>query len=333
VGNTNGLQSASYEHAAYMDILMRHAFGSFRTLIEDITLSPTMGRYLDMLRNQKEDARTGRIPNENYARELLQLFTIGLFELNTDGSLKRDATGTPIDTYGQEEISGFARVFTGWTFNQAAPTTNFFPTADWRNPMVQVVDSRGLANRHSTLEKPLIGVTLPALTGTATVEQAASELRAALDAVFAHPNIGPFIGRQMIQRLVTSNPGPAYVARVSAAFNDNGAGARGDLAAVVRAILLDPEARDTTAARNPYYGHMREPMIRYVSVLRAFGGKAASGSTRSIRCRTTWARRRSARRACSTSSRPTTDGPARSPTPASIRPSSRSPARPRSSAR
>ena len=280
VGTSNGLEGGSYEFAAYMDVLMRNAFGSFRTLIEDVTLSPTMGRYLDMLRSQREDTRTGRIPNENYARELLQLFTIGLHELNRDGSLKRDATGTPLATYGQEEISGFARVFTGWTFNQAAPPTNFFPPADWRNPMVQVVEARtGLATRHSTLAKPLLGgASLPAIgTTNATVAQATTELRAALDNVFAHPNVGPFLGRQLIQRLVTSNPSPEYIERVAAAFDDNGAGVRGDLAAVVRAILLDPEARGPAVARNPYFGHLREPMIRYVSVLRAFNGRAASG--------------------------------------------------------
>jgi hypothetical protein len=145
--------------------------------------------------------------------------------------------------------------------------------------MVQVVDSRtGLATRHSTSGKPLLGgVALPATSGTATVDQATSELRAALDNVFAHPNVGPFIGRQLIQRLVTGHPSPAYVDRVAAAFDDNGAGVRGDLRAVVRAILLDAEARDASTARNPYFGHLREPMIRYVTVLRAFGGRAQSG--------------------------------------------------------
>ena len=283
VGTSNGLEGASYEFAAYMDVLLRNAFGNFRTLIEDVTLSPTMGRYLDMLRNQREDTRTGRIPNENYARELLQLFSTGLYDLNRDGSVRRDAGGDPIPTYDQEEISGFARVFTGWTFNQAAPPTNFFAPADWRNPMVQVVDARtGLATRHSTSAKTLLGgAALPAITNAnATVAQASAELRAALDNVFAHPNVGPFIGRQLIQRLVTSNPSREYVARVAAAFDDNGAGARGDLGAVVRAILLDPEARGAGVARSPYLGHLREPMIRYVSVLRAFNGRAASGKFR-----------------------------------------------------
>jgi uncharacterized protein (DUF1800 family) len=280
VGASGGLSGGSYEFAAYMDVLMRNAFGNFRTLIEHVTLSPTMGRYLDMLRNQREDPRAGRIPNENYARELLQLFTTGLYQIGPDGSVLRDGSGNPIPTYGQEEISGFARVFTGWTFNQAQPATNFYAPADWRNPMVQAVDSRtGLATRHSTLAKPLLeGAILPAIAApNATAAQASADLQAALDNVFAHPNVGPFIGRQLIQRLVTSNPSPAYVARVAAAFDDNGAGVRGDLAAVVRAILLDREAREPDTARNPYYGHLREPMIRFVTVLRAFNGKAASG--------------------------------------------------------
>ncbi len=271
VSSVGGLSGANHGMANYMDVLMQHAFGNFRTLIEQVATSPAMGNYLNHLRNQKEDPRTGRHPNENFARELLQLFTIGTHRLNPDGTPVRDADGNLVPTYGQDEVLGFARVFTGWTYNQPAPQTNFWASADWRNPMIP------FARYHSTSEKVLLdGAVIPATT----TADPSGDLAAALDNVFQHPNVGPFIGRLLIQRLVTSNPTPAYVARVAAAFADNGQGVRGDLLAVVKAILLDPEARQQARARDPYFGHVREPMIRFVSVLRAFDGRAASGKFR-----------------------------------------------------
>jgi uncharacterized protein (DUF1800 family) len=271
VSDTSGLEGNGVALAAYMDVLMRHAFGNFRTVLEQVSTSPAMGRYLDHLRNQKEDPRTGRIPNENYARELLQLFSIGTYRLNPDGTLLRDLDGNTIVTYGQEEVLGFSRVFTGWAFDQPEPKTNFWAAADWRNPMIP------FGRYHSTGEKVLLdGGYIP----PATTADPPGDLALALDNVFRHPNVGPFIGRQLIQRLVTGNPSPGYVARVAAAFDDNGQGVRGDLLAVVKAILLDAEARDPARARGPYYGHLREPMIRFVSVLRAFNGRAASGKFR-----------------------------------------------------
>lgn len=270
VAHSNGLQSNAVALGAYMDLLLQNAFGNFRTLLTEVTLNPAMGRFLDMLQNEKEDPRRGRIPNENYARELLQLFSIGLHQLNLDGSLRLDGEGRPIPTFTQEEVEGFSRVFTGWTYHQVTTPYRFRGSpADWRNPMI------GLANFHSIGEKRLLdGVVLPA--GQTPLK----DLHDALNVVFRHPNVGPFISRQLIQRLVTSNPSPGYVRRVAMAFNDNGAGVRGDMAAVVKAILFDEEARSATAAAHPHFGHLREPMIRFVTVLRAFNGRAPTGKFR-----------------------------------------------------
>jgi uncharacterized protein (DUF1800 family) len=267
VANKNGLQGASWAHAAYMDVLMAGAFGNFRTLLREVTLNPAMGRFLDMLQNNRDDPFTGQQPNENYAREVLQLFTIGESLLNVDGALVLDAQGRPIPTYGQEEVAGFARIFTGWTFYQSAPPYEFWDVRrDWLRPMVAV------PQHHSPGTKRLLnGVVIPA---GQTPEK---DLEDALDNIFTHPNVGPFVSRQLIQRLVTSNPTRAYVGRVASVFNDNGAGVRGDMRAVVRAILLDAEARDGNHSRWSMFGHLREPMIRFVTVMRAFNARAQSG--------------------------------------------------------
>ncbi|MFL6291259.1 MAG: DUF1800 family protein [Thermoanaerobaculia bacterium] len=249
---------------AYMDVLNRNAFGSFRQLLEEVTLSPSMGVYLDMLGNDKEDPETGQNPNENFGREILQLFSIGLYRLHPDGTLQLDQWGLPIDTYGQDTIKGFAQVFTGWTFanqNHAEEWRFYWPEPDWRHPM-QV-----WPEHHSAGSKLLLdGVTLPA------GQAAQTDLAAALDNIFQHPNAGPFLCRQLIQRLVTSNPSPPYVYRCAQAFADSGQGGqgvRGDLKAVVRSILLDWEARSTEALNQPGYGKMREPVLRFVAMLRA----------------------------------------------------------------
>jgi uncharacterized protein (DUF1800 family) len=252
---------------AYYDVLVKGSFGNFRQLLEDITLNTAMGRYLDMLRNDKANASRTRLPNENYARELMQLFSIGLYRLNLDGSLTLDAAGFPIATYGQDAILGTAAVCTGWTYYQ--PTTPYvfnppFPF-DWRNPMVNV------PARHSTDAKQILdGVMLPAN------QTAAQDLKTTLDTIFNHPNVGPFICRQLIQRLVTSNPSPGYLYRVASVFNNNGQGVRGDLQAVVRAILMDYDARGS-AKTTQGAGHVREPVIRLTNLLRAFGASSFDG--------------------------------------------------------
>lgn len=270
VANKNGLQGASWAHAAYMDVLMTHAFGNFRTLLREVTLNPAMGRFLDMLQNDREDPFTGQKPNENFAREVLQLFTIGTHLLNLDGSPVIASDGRPVPAYGQAEVDGFSKVFTGWTFAQSRTPYEFWEVRpDWLRPMVAV------PAHHSSGPKTLLrGVVLPA---GQTPER---DLEDAIDNIFHHPNVGPFIAERLIQRLVTSNPSRAYVARVASVFNDNGAGVRGDLRAVVRAILLDPEARDAAFSRWSMYGKLREPMIRFVSVVRAFRARPPSNRFR-----------------------------------------------------
>ncbi len=247
--------------AAYMDLLTQGAFSNFRQLLEDITLSPAMGVYLNMRGNQKEDANTGRQPDENYAREVLQLFSIGLHQLNLDGTPTAGPGGRAIETYSNADIAGLAKVLTGWDYSN--PDSLDYAYA--RRPMAY------FASRHSTSEKRFLGVTIPAgsLDGP-------GELKKALDTIFQHPNVGPFIGRQLIQRLVTSNPSPAFVARIASVFNNNGSGVRGDMRAVVQAILMDPEARNTPTALHA--GRLVEPMVRLLAWARAFGVTTPTGA-------------------------------------------------------
>ncbi len=249
--------------AAWWDLLCQQAFGTYRELLEAVTLNAAMGRYLNTAGNEKEDPLTGRQPDENYAREVLQLFSIGLYELNTDGTLRLNAAGQPIETYTQDTVSNLARVFTGWSIVVPRPVNspNFA-----REPMA--FD----ASKHSALEARFLGITIPANTDGETA------LRMALDAIAQHPNVGPFLGKQLIQRLVTSNPSPAYVARVAAAFNNNGQGLRGDLKAVIRAVLLDAEARTDANLTSPSVGKLREPMLRFIQWARSFKLRSSDGS-------------------------------------------------------
>jgi uncharacterized protein (DUF1800 family) len=244
--------------AAYMDVLETNAFGTYRTLLGEVTLSPGMGSYLNMRGNLREDPATGRVPDENYSREVLQLFSLGLTELAADGTLKN---GVATDTYGQDTITGLAKVFTGWNNNAANNTDPGYA----QRPMVLT------AANHSTSVKQFLGVTIAAGTPGATA------LQTALDTIAAHPNVGPFIGRQLIQRLVASNPSPAYVARVSAVFANNGAGVRGDLRAVIKAILLDDEARRAPVAGDTTRGKLREPVVRFIQWARTFGLASPTG--------------------------------------------------------
>jgi uncharacterized protein (DUF1800 family) len=256
---------------SYYDMLGEKAFGNYRDLLESVSLHPMMGLYLTSLRNQKEDDK-GRVADENYAREIMQLFSIGLYELNTDGTTRGT---TPIETYTHDDIKGLAKVFTGWSWyagpNLADRTDRRFTGGDghlerdWR-PM------QAYNKFHSTSEKKFLGLTIPA-SGTADAE---ADLKLALDHIFKHPNVGPFFGKLLIQRMVTSNPSPAYVGRVAKAFNDNGRGVRGDLAAVFKAVLLDPEARQYTEG-DDQYGKVREPLLRLSGLLRAFNARSTSG--------------------------------------------------------
>jgi uncharacterized protein (DUF1800 family) len=254
----------------YLQALDRGAFGNYRTLLNDITLNPSMGEYLDM----RVSTRTN--PNENWAREVLQLFSIGVNELNLDGTPKLDAQGAPIPSYAQTTVNEFTRVFTGWNLNPVliAPATN-----NWRDPMVP----RG-GTTHDTAAKTLLNGFTTTACGPPTTNAACaqSDLTAALDNIFAHPNVGPFISKQLIQHLVTSNPSPPYVARVATAFNNDCQGlyplqgctnARGNMKAVIQAILLDPEARGDVKT-DPKFGKLREPAHLINNVLRAFNAKS-----------------------------------------------------------
>lgn len=257
--------------SSYMDMLNRNAFGNYRKLLEDVTLHPAMGYYLNMIESEKEDPFKGTHPNENYAREVLQLFSIGLLKLNPDGTPIKDAQGATTPTYDQSVVEGFAKAFSGWSFGgRDTSKSDAFQSGDenWTVPM------QAWASKHSTASKKLLdGRTLAA---GQTPQQ---DLRDALDSIFNHPNVGPFISRRLIQRLVTSNPSPAYVQRVAAVFDNNGSGERGSLAHVVYATLMDLEARGNVAMQGPNSGKQREPVIRLANILRALNGTATAGHT------------------------------------------------------
>lgn len=254
--------------AGYWDLLCRNVFGNFRQLLEDVTLSPEMGQFLGTKGNLKENPKTGSQPDENYAREVMQLFTIGLFKLNPDGTRQLDAQGAPIPTYAQADVSSLAHVFTGWDEDKSKTTYTSATFMFGGNMVTRMIDDPehrrapmvNTASKHSTVEVNFLGATLAA--GLSATDQ----LKQALDTLFNHPNVGPFFGRLMIQRLVTSNPSPAYVKRVAAAFNDNGSGVRGDMRALWTAILTDSEA--TTPAADKSGGKLREPIVRITQLIR-----------------------------------------------------------------
>src|SRR6185436_17073233 len=239
----------------YQRVLLNGAFGNYRDLMRNVTLNPAMGRYLNMLNNRSQ-AITGVPPNENYARELMQLFTVGVPVLNPDGTIKRAVPTDPeTRVYTEQDVKELARVFTGWTFGDGNPAT--IPTRsggeNYRVPMEAV------ARYHDTGAKTFLGQSF------AAGQTAQQDLDQALDVLFNHPNVAPFVGRQLILQLVTSNPSPAYVAAVAAVFNDNGAGVRGDMTAVIRAVLTNPES----GLSSPNSGKLSEPVLFIVSQLRA----------------------------------------------------------------
>jgi len=270
ISQLSALQAFPFGSANYYDTLSENAFGNFRDLIEDVTLHPAMGVYLSMLGNQKPDAARNIRPDENYARELMQLFTIGLVELNLDGTVRLDAQQRPIPTYTQEIIEGFAHVYTGWTWNSGPTFELARPTlANQSEPM------RLYAVQHATAAKRVLSYPGAALTQIPANQAGDQDLRDALDNIFNHPNVAPFLSKQLIQKLVTSNPTPQYIERVAHRFNDDGTGRRGNLGAVVKAILLDTEARasDTTARS----GKLTEPLLRVTRFWRVYGARAPSG--------------------------------------------------------
>lgn len=262
--NVDDLIVYPFALSGYYDTLLTHAFGNYRDLLRDVTLHPAMGIYLSHVNNRRSDPVNNTFPDENYAREVMQLFSIGLFELNIDGSLRLDGVGEPIPTYSNVEIREFAKIFTGLSFGG---NNAFFgnPSPLFLAPM-QMFDAE-----HEPGSKNLLnGLVVPA--GQSGIQ----DIDAAIDNLFDHPNVGPFIGKQLIQRLVTSNPSPAYIERVARVFNGDASGVRGDMQAVVRAVLLDPEAA-AAATTMADFGKLREPVVRYASILRQFGANSSDG--------------------------------------------------------
>jgi uncharacterized protein (DUF1800 family) len=258
VVSTNSVNARSV--TTYQNTLANDAFGNFYNVMQDVTLSPAMGGYLNMLNSAKP--ATGQIANENYARELMQLFTTGLFMLNQDGTLQLDANQNPIPVYTEAQVQAFARAFTGWTYANASGTgapAKFPNTANYTMPMA------ALETQHDMTAKILLTTTLPAGQSTA------QDLTGALTDIFNHPNVGPFVCRQLIQHMVASNPSPAYVARVAGVFANDGTGKRGNMKAVITAILTDADARAADTSPNFDGGHLREPMLYMTNVMRGLG--------------------------------------------------------------
>jgi uncharacterized protein (DUF1800 family) len=255
----------------YLNLLAKDAFTNYRTIMQDVTLSPAMGNYLNMLNSNLP--KNGEIANENYARELMQLFTTGVYLLNEDGSLQLDSNGNPIPVYTEDQVQAFARVYTGWTYansDGSAPSTFPNETKNYDSPMAAV------ESHHDMQAKAILsGVTLPA------GQTAENDLQDALDNIFNYPNVGPFVCKQLIQHLVSSTPSPAYVERVAKVFADDGSGVRGDMQAVITAILLDPEARandadtgDSTPSVDG--GHLREPILWTTAVARGLNAQSSN---------------------------------------------------------
>ncbi len=263
VVSTNSVNAQAV--VSFQNTLATDAFTNFSTIMNDVTLSPAMGAYLNMLNSAKPGVVNGvtQIANENYPRELMQLFTIGLYELNPDGTPQIDSSNNMIPTYTQAQVQAFARAYTGWTYatsSGGSPTKFPNGTANYSMPMAPV------ESEHDTAAKILLnGTTLPA------GQTAGQDLAGALQNIFNHPNVGPFVCRQLIQHLVSSNPSPAYVSRVSAVFANNGSNVRGDMKAVITAILLDPDARAGDTDPNAEGGHLREPVLWLTDAMRGLG--------------------------------------------------------------
>ena len=273
--NDGPLAEIPFALGGYQDILTRHAFGNYRDLLEDVTYSPAMGFYLTYLGNRKADPETGRMPDENYAREILQLFTLGLVELNSDGTPRLDGDGNDIELYDNMDITGLAKVFTGLFHASQGQDIEFDSPEfeeDWLSPMIIREEA------HSSEAKSFLGTTIQPGTG------ARESITLALDHIMDHPNIGPFISRQLIQRFTTSAPKSAYVSRVADAFNSGryilpngtqvGDGRKGDLKATLSAILLDRDNAFESAFRSGVFGKIREPILRFTNWARTFGVNA-----------------------------------------------------------
>ena len=261
VVSLHGINSSwpQFSIANFVDLLDMNAFGNYRSLLNDVARSPAMGSYLTFIGNRLADEGRGSHPDENFARESMQLFTVGLYALHPDGTPVL-VNGAPVETYHQADVTGLARVFTGWRLD-----TSTYPSNDARAYQTPMTVNPSAFEPGS---KTFLGKTIAA--SSQSVAACTACLGEALDILFHHPNTAPFFSRQMIQRLVTSNPSPAYVARVAAAFANNGKGVRGDMKAVIRQILLDDEARNPEVARAQGFGKLREPMVRFLNLARGF---------------------------------------------------------------
>jgi uncharacterized protein (DUF1800 family) len=282
-----------YALSSYYDVLLENSFGTYRNLLNKVTYHPSMGVYLTFMNNHATDLNNGKqtYPDENYAREVMQLFSIGLYELNNDGTEKKDANGKSIPTYNNDDIANLAKVFTGlswwdgtylgvssknyWSYTKPmkfyGKDSSDAVKNTWKtNP--RIVDG------HEFGIKTFLGATIAARP----VAQGNQEIQEAIDILANHPNVGPFISRRLIQRLVTSNPSPAYIGRIVAVFNNNGSGVRGDLKAVIRAILLDPDARQCCGDDTEYFGSVKEPFLRYMNLVRGLNLEATGGVFRNV---------------------------------------------------
>ncbi|MEE9346607.1 MAG: DUF1800 family protein [Robiginitomaculum sp.] len=268
VVSSGGFNSFPLGMAYYVDTLSENAFGNYEDLLKDISYSPAMGLWLTYIQNEKGDADTGRVPDENYAREILQLFSIGLIELNMDGTPKLDSAGNEVETFDNDDITGLAKVFTGMSVDNGRFYNVYRDRENWYQPMVFYPE------HHSELEKTFLGTTIPANTS------GPESFDLALKQIFDHPNLAPFVSKQLIQRFVTSNPSPAYIGRVASAFeigryvlpngNRVGTGRRGDLRATIAAVLTDAQALQDPASKPADFGKVREPLIRVINWARAF---------------------------------------------------------------
>jgi uncharacterized protein (DUF1800 family) len=268
---SNSLSNSPRGFVNYMDTLMDGCTGNFRDLIERVSTSPIMGLYLSHMQNRKEDLAIGRVPDENYAREIMQLFTIGLIELNEDGTPKLDSQSREIETYDNDDVTGLAKVFTGWGPLGPDLSNRSFNLPATVPPQIET-SMVAYPQWHSVSEKKFLGVTI---APQSTPDPQAS-LRIALDRLFNHPNTPPFIATQLIKRFVTSNPSPQYVLRVASVFKNNGAGVRGDMKATIKAVLMDNEARSISKIVDPKFGKVREPIVRTAHMIRALNIPARS---------------------------------------------------------
>lgn len=272
ISDKSGFSNNPYALGDYYDILLNNAFGNYRDIMQEVTYHASMGIYLTFLNNPKTDLEENQFPDENYARELMQLFTIGLYQLNTDGSRQLDVDGEFIPTYDNDDIAEFSKIFTGLTWGDrdqwnrgARKDTSYIPDMamwnEYHEPGIKY-----LLNGHITQDNDPID-------GDADITEA-------LDNLFEHESLGPFVCKSLIQRMVTSNPSPSYIERVTTAFNNNGGGVRGDMKAVANAILLDPEALSCQSAELSHFGKLKEPFIRYYQINKAFNVNTASGTYR-----------------------------------------------------